>query len=148
METLDRATWQARAAAHAARVDVWVQEAVEQHEAVGACRVQSHRHLAGGAEVRAELHRNREGHHRLDLANDLDMSVLDGPARGMWVAGHEVDVELERGRAGGLDPAGEVDPAANRASVEAGDHWDVDGADGLLDETEVARCRPGQRGFG
>ena len=92
--------------------------------------------------MRAELHRDRERHGGLDLAEDLDVPVLDGPAGGVRVAGHEVDVQLERGCTGGLDPAGEVGPAAEAASVEAGDHRDVDGADGLLDEDRDSATSP------
>ena len=48
----------------------------------------------------------------LTCAQDLDVPVLDVAPAGVRVAGHEVDVELDRRGSGILHRAGEARPAA------------------------------------
>ena len=133
-------------------VDVGLQEAVEQHQPVRAGLVQPQRHLAGRAEVRAQLDRHRHADRVLDPRQDVDVALLDVAARDVRVAGQVVDVQLDRGGAGVLHRPRVVGPAAGRDAVEAGDHRDVDGGGGALEQAQVApwarprpRRRPGSR---
>ena len=133
---LERST--AGTTARAVGVDVGLQEPVEEHEPVGAGLVEPQRHLAGRAEVRAELDRDRHGHRVLDPRQDVDVALLDVAAGDVRVAGEVVDVQLDRGGAGILHRARVVGPAAGRDAVEAGDHRDVDGGRGALEQAQVA----------
>ena len=119
-------------------VDVGLQEPVEQHERVRARLVEPQRHLAGRAEVRAQLDRHRHADRVLDPRQDVDVPLLDVAARDARVAGEVVDVQLDRGGAGVLHRPGVVGPAAGRDAVEAADHRDVDGGGGALEQAQVA----------
>ena len=131
---------QADAGHHGERfgVDVGLQEPVEQHQPVRAGLVEPQRHLAGRAEVRAQLDRDRHGHRVLDPRQDVEVALLDVAAGDVRVAGEVVDVQLDRGGAGVLHRPRVVGPAAGRDAVEAGDHRDVDGGRGALEQAQVA----------
>ncbi len=129
-------------------VDVGLEVAVEQHQPVGAGAVQADRHLAGGAEVRTQLHHHRHRDDLADLLQDGDVEVLDGTARRRRVARHDVHVELDGGGPGVDEGAREADPPARGAAVEAGDDRDVHGGRALLDEPQVAGGTAGLGGRG
>ena len=119
-------------------VDVGLQEPVEQHQGVRAGLVQPQRHLAGRAEVGAQLDSHRHGDRTLDPRQDIDVPLLDVAARDVRVSGEVVDVQLDRGRARVLHRPGVVDPAAGRDAVEAGDHRNLDAGRGTLEQAQVA----------
>ena len=62
-------------------VDVGLQEPVEEHQRVRARLVQPQRHLAGRAEVRAQLDRHRHADRLFDPRQDVDVPLLDVAAR-------------------------------------------------------------------
>ena len=119
-------------------VDIGLQEPVEQHQSVRAGLVQPQRHLAGRAEVRTQLDRDRHAHRFLDARQDVEVSLLDVAARAVRVAGQVVDVQLDRGGAGILHRAGVVRPTTRRDSVEAADYRDLDGGRRALEQAQVA----------
>jgi hypothetical protein len=63
--------------------------------------------------------------------------LLDLAARGAWVAGEVVDVQLDRSCARLLHRAGIVGPATRRDPVEAADHRDLDDKGRTLEQAQV-----------
>jgi hypothetical protein len=66
------------------------------------------------------------------------VALLDVATADLEVAGKVVDVQFDRGGAGVLHRARVVGPAAGRDAVEAGDHRDLDGCRGALEQAQVA----------
>ena len=120
------------------RVDVGLEEPVEEHEAVRARPVEAHRHLPGRAEVRAQLDRHGHRHGVAHLLEDLDVPVLDLARARVRVTRDEVDVELDRRGPCVLHRTGEAHPATGRRAVEAGDDGHVDRERRLLEQPQVA----------
>ena len=118
-------------------VDVGLQESVEQHQGVRARFVEPQRHLAGRAEVRAQLDGHRDADRVLHPGQDVDVPLLDIAARDARVAGEVVDVQLDRGCAGLLHRAGIVGPATRRDTVEAADHRDLDDKGRALEQAQI-----------
>ena len=119
-------------------VDVGLQEPVEHGQAGRASVVEHDCHLAERAEVRRQLHRDRDGDDRLDRGEDLGVAAFGVPRGDQRVAGQVVDVQLDRGRARLFHGGGVVRPAARRHTVQRGDHRDVHRLGGPGNEVEVA----------
>ncbi len=95
-------------------VDVDAMEAREQHQPVGAGRVERLGEVREGREERRELDRDRNPQAALHLADDLDRLPFDLGGARAHVAGGVVEVQLEAVRAGLLEQLRVAEPAAVR----------------------------------
>ena len=73
----------------------------------------------------------------LDAGEDIDVALLDVPARDARAAGQVGDVQLDRGGAGILHRPRVVGPAAGRDAVEAADDGDRHGRRRSLEQAQV-----------
>ena len=128
------------------QVDVGLVEAVEQHQRICPGLFQLVGHVRHVTEVGTELDRQRDCHRRAHCFHDRDVLCLDlGPGL-MQIAGDVVEVEFQRVGPGFGNEFGEVDPAAQRRAVQAGDDGNIDRVFGLTDVLEIA-LRPDMEGL-
>ncbi len=118
-------------------VDVGLVEAVEQHQPVGARLGQRADHVAGRAEERPDLDRQRDRDGGPDVLDQAQVGVLDLLAGGDDVGGDVIDVELEGIGPLVLELVGVAGPASGGVTVEAGDHRDRELGLGPPEQLEV-----------
>ena len=119
-------------------VDIGLEEAVEQHQAIRPGLVEAQAQVSDRREVGAQLHGDRDADGLLHPAQDLEVALFDIGAHDVELARHHVDVQLQGGRTGVLHAACRVDPAAVRGAVEAGDDRDVGRVRRPLEHLQVA----------
>ena len=119
------------------QVDVGLEEAVEQDQAVGPGAEQPLGHVGQRAEERADLDGQRDRDRRPDGRHQVEVLVLDLRRGLLGVGGHEVDVQLQGVGAGLLDQLAVADPAAVGGAVEAADDRDRERLLGLPRQPEV-----------
>src|SRR5581483_6201665 len=106
-------------------IEVWLIKAIEEDQAVGAAGGQAGRHVRRRAEVGGELHRDRDRNAVANVAQHVQVHLLDVGAPQADAGGDVVDVQLDGVGAGLLDQSGVVDPAPGRDAVQAADDRDV-----------------------
>ena len=125
---------------HRLEVDVGLEEAVEQHQAVGAGVAPDAAHV-GQRELKYGPTLTASGIESdcLTRGHEVERAILDARSPVVVeIGGDEVDVQLQGVGPGVLHQLGVADPAARRDAVEAGD----DGIEsGLLGRGDRARGR-------
>ena len=61
---------------HVFDIEIGLVEAVEEHNCVGASFVEAHAHICRGAEKRRKLHRERNANAALQVADQVDISLV------------------------------------------------------------------------